>query len=154
MFPPLVFKLLFPLCLRARGGDWGSAMLNLTADSEIVVPKPKHTMLPVLVVLFLLSYGLMTMLIVEQGRTIDTQRFLIRQLFTDSTQLSAMKGADVQKQNQGKAHAHGQNSPAPAAPAAKSRTSHNTSKLQQIAPQKPPKAASDAADERRSLVTI
>jgi hypothetical protein len=129
-------------------------MLNLTADSEIVVPKAKHTMLPILVVLFLLSYGLMTMLIVEQGRTIDTQRFLIRQLFSDSTQLSAMKGAEGQKQNQAKAKTHTQSSPAPAAPAAKSKISRNASKLQQTAPLKPPKATSDTADERRSVVTI
>ena len=33
-------------------------------------------MLPVFVVLFLVSYGLMTLLVVEQGRTIDNQRSL------------------------------------------------------------------------------
>lgn len=49
--------------------------------------------LPVLTVLFLISYGLMTMLIVEQGRTIESQRALIRELFRDSTELSAIKKA-------------------------------------------------------------
>jgi len=49
--------------------------------------------LPVLTLLFLVSYGLMTMLIVEQGRTIESQRALIRELFRDSTELSATKKA-------------------------------------------------------------
>jgi hypothetical protein len=49
--------------------------------------------LPLLTVLFLISYGLMTMLIVEQGRTIESQRALIRELFRDSTELSAIKKA-------------------------------------------------------------
>jgi cytoskeletal protein RodZ len=55
-----------------------------------VAPK-KHGWLPVLVVLFLISYGLMTMLIVEQGRTIENQRTLIHELFKDASELSAAK---------------------------------------------------------------
>src|ERR1700758_2122550 len=51
----------------------------------------KRGWLPLLTVLFLISYGLMTMLIVEQGRTIQSQRSLIYELFGDSTQLSAIK---------------------------------------------------------------
>lgn len=47
--------------------------------------------LPVLTVLFLISYGLMTMLIVEQGSTIESQRALIRELFRDSSELTAAK---------------------------------------------------------------
>jgi hypothetical protein len=53
----------------------------------------KRGWLPLLTVLFLLSYGLMTMLIVEQGQTIESQRALIRELFRDSTELSAVKKA-------------------------------------------------------------
>ena len=53
----------------------------------------KRGWLPVLTLLFLVSYGLMTMLIVEQGRTIESQRALIRELFRDSTELSATKKA-------------------------------------------------------------
>jgi hypothetical protein len=49
----------------------------------------KNAWLPLLTVLFLISYGLMTMLIVEQGQTIESQRALIRELFRDSTELSA-----------------------------------------------------------------
>jgi hypothetical protein len=51
----------------------------------------KHVWLPLLTVLFLISYGLMTMLIVEQGSTIESQRALIRELFRDSTELTAAK---------------------------------------------------------------
>jgi hypothetical protein len=51
----------------------------------------KQGWLPLLIVLFLISYGLMTMLIVEQGQTIESQRALIRELFRDSTELSAVK---------------------------------------------------------------
>lgn len=51
----------------------------------------KHGWLPLLTVLFLISYGLMTMLIVEQGATIESQRALIKELFRDSTELSAAK---------------------------------------------------------------
>jgi len=46
-----------------------------------------------------ISYGLMTLLIVEQGTTIQSQRALIRELFSDSMQLSAMRGKAVRDQN-------------------------------------------------------
>jgi len=77
------------------------------------MPKPKTSLLPVLIVLFLISYGLMALLVVEQGRTIDSQRNLIRSLFDDSTQLTQMKGKAIQKQHaeaqaQAQAKAHSQ----------------------------------------------
>ena len=56
-------------------------------------PRRKLGWLPLLTVLFMISYGLMTMLIVEQGATIESQRALIRELFHDSTELSAIKKA-------------------------------------------------------------
>jgi len=68
---------------------------TLPTASSIEAPAPaaakKHGWLPLLTVLFLISYGLMTMLIVEQGQTIESQRALIRELFRDSTELSAVK---------------------------------------------------------------
>src|ERR1700745_1336178 len=51
----------------------------------------KRGWLPLLTVLFLISYGLMTMLIGEQGRTIESQSTLIFELFGDSKELSQMK---------------------------------------------------------------
>ena len=38
------------------------------------------------------SYALMTMLIVEQGHTIESKCALIRELLTDSKELSAAEG--------------------------------------------------------------
>ncbi len=114
------------------------------------MPKPKHTLLPVLVVLFLASYGLMTMLIVEQGKTIEVQRYLIGQLFTDSSQLNAMKSAALRRQAevQAKARALAQTPSSPAAQTDKK------GKIRHSAPQKPPKDTSDSSDVRRSLLTI
>jgi hypothetical protein len=49
-------------------------------------------MLPLLIILFLISYGLLTMLVVQQGKAIDSQRSLIHLLFKDNVHLSALKG--------------------------------------------------------------
>ncbi len=57
-------------------------------------------MLPILTALFLISYGLMTLLIVEQGSTIQSQRTLIRQLLGDSSELAAMKAKSIQQKAQ------------------------------------------------------
>ena len=62
-----------------------------SATDTPVAPAKKRTLLPLLTVLFVISYALMTMLIVEQGQTIESQRSLIRELFRDSTELSAAK---------------------------------------------------------------
>jgi hypothetical protein len=114
------------------------------------MPKPKHTLLPVLVVLFVVSYGLMTMLIVEQGKTIDVQRFLIGQLFTDSNQLNAMKTSAIRRQMDAQAKARGEAQ----TPSSQEGQPDKKGKLRHLAPQKPPKDTSDSSDVRRSLVTI
>jgi len=67
-----------------------SAVPTVSVIAGPAAPK-KTSWLPLLTVLFLISYGLMTMLIVEQGQTIESQRALIRELFRDSTELSATK---------------------------------------------------------------
>jgi hypothetical protein len=136
---------------------------NLTGDNA--VDKPKRTLLPVLTVLFLVSYGLLTTLVVEQGRTIDSQRNLIRMLFDDSIQLSSLKGKAVQKQ-QAEARAEAQRKAPPAqvtprdsqvqpqgTPQMESRNP-GTSKLRRPIPQKPPRGTSDEGDERRTLISI
>ncbi len=48
--------------------------------------------MPLLVILFIVSYGILTMLVFEQGQTIESQRSLIREMLKDSTQLAALKG--------------------------------------------------------------
>jgi hypothetical protein len=63
----------------------------VVSATEAPAASKKHGWLPLLTVLFLISYGLMTMLIVEQGQTIESQRALIRELFRDSSELSAVK---------------------------------------------------------------
>ncbi len=70
----------------AKGADRGAILTTLfRTDALPVVPaidapsaSRKRGWLPLLTILFLISYGLMTMLIVEQGRTIESQRALIR----------------------------------------------------------------------------
>jgi hypothetical protein len=124
-------------------------------------PKKKVSLLPALTVLFVISYGLMAMLIVEQGDTINSQRWLIKQLFSDSAELTALKGkaiqqqnaeAQTQAQNQSKTQAQTPSNQVPAPPQAKENT--NTNKARKVAPQHPPKPASDAADARRTVVSI
>ena len=122
-------------------------------------------MLPVLTILFLISYGLMTLLIVEQGNTIQSQRSLIQQLLGDSTELSAMKGKARQEEQAAfaqaqKAQTQAQTNPevqAPstqAAPAEKARTANKGGKVQRPEPERPPMPASDIADVRRGLKSI
>ena len=80
---------------------FGNAAITATipaspARSASSAETKKHNLLPVLVVLFLISYGLMTMLIVEQGRTIESQRALIHELFHDSQELAAVRSRTLQ----------------------------------------------------------
>jgi hypothetical protein len=119
-------------------------------------------MLPILTILFVISYGLMTLLIVEQGSTIQSQRTLIQQLLGDSTQLSAMKGKAVQQQQAQapKAQAEAQHNPAvrtpstQAAPSEKASSAANSGKTHRPMREKPPVPASDIADVRRTLLSI
>jgi len=52
--------------------------------------KRKLTALPLLVVLFVISYFLLTKLVIEQDKTIDSQRGLIHMLFKDNAYLSML----------------------------------------------------------------
>jgi ABC-type uncharacterized transport system involved in gliding motility auxiliary subunit len=144
-------------------------VVNPLADS--VAPR-KRGWLPLLTVLFLISYGLMTMLIVEQGATIESQRALIRELFRDSTELNAVK----MQMNQNAAAAAKNHAQAPAAKAPSTQhpaTNPSTQAPTRQAPssqavpqqraqkqnqkpqfQMPSKPASDLADQERSLITI
>jgi hypothetical protein len=54
--------------------------------------KTRSTLLPFLVILFIVSYAVLAMLVVEQGRTIESQRTLLREMLKDSTQLAQLKG--------------------------------------------------------------
>lgn len=133
-------------------------MTTLFGTPEVSLRR-KHTLLPVLTVLFLISYGLMTLLIVEQGNTIQSQRTLIQQLLGDSTELSAMKGKAALEHAQTPT-AETQADPtvqAPstqATPSPKTPAAHNGSEAKRQRPERPPVPASDIADSRRTLMSI
>jgi hypothetical protein len=96
-----------PMCLlcEARPGCPLNTLLGYTSVMPITVPKKKRSLLPVLTVLFLLSYGLMTMLIVEQGSVIQSQGNLIKLLLPDSRELWGIKGKAVVDQHAARAQA-------------------------------------------------
>jgi len=151
-----------------------------TLFGNTAVSIKKRSLLPLLTVLFLFSYGLMTLLIVEQGTTIQSQRALIRELFSDSMQLSAMKGKAVRDQNATDVQKHvqtearpsqtqantaqagsvqtpssqAQGQLAPSSQAAPQRAQSNARKAHKPRMQMPSRPDSDLADERRALVTI
>lgn len=129
----------------------------------------KHGWLPLLTVLFLISYGLMTMLIVEQGQTIESQRALIRELFRDSTELSAVKMKAHQQATQSLAAPQSSSSqtpltqtpltqnPSTQAPAKHAPFSQEQHRIQNQVKKPfpmPSRPASDVADAARSLITI
>jgi len=111
------------------------------SENSTPLTKRKNTMLPVLTVLFLIAYGIMTMLIVEQGNIIETQRLLIKQLFHDSVQLSALKGKESRRHEAGKAH------PKPYARQEAPRVRPRQNEPRVDSPQAP-------ADPQRSTITI
>ena len=112
-------------------------------------------------VLFVISYTLMVVLVIEQNSTITSQSWLIKQLLVDSKELSAMKGKAIQKQHadaqvQAQPQARSKNqsqTPSTQAPAQESARTEQ-GKLRSVHPQHPPKPASDAADVRRALIAI
>ena len=121
--------------------------------------------LPLLTVLFLISYGLMTMLIVEQGQTIESQRLLIRDLFRDSQELSAVKKAQQESAQSPSALTQAPSTQTPSShfPSAQASTPSSQAVPQnrtqnQAAKQKPfrmpSKPASDLVDDVRTLITI
>ena len=153
---------------RARGRGLGYILTTLFTSTEIKTaapidasaPRKKLGWLPLLTVLFCLSYGLMTMLIVEQGSTIESQRALIHELFRDSTELSANKFKA--KQDQIRSQASKAQTPqtqnpstqaqAPSSQAAPQHRAQNQKPKEQF--EVPSRPASDLNDARRALVRI
>jgi hypothetical protein len=142
------------------GNDFRSerTLVTLALNDAIVVPKKRKGMLPILIVLFLISYGLMSVLVVEQGRTIESQRGLIRDLFNDSTELSALKMKEVLREramadHAAKVRAQTAVQQSQVSPHDRARNK-NSVRSQTPALQKPPKPAADTADARRIPLTI
>jgi len=176
----MAFKLHFPLCA-VFGADRGPKLLSWTKDAAATdsltfqepTPKSKHSLLPALVVLFLVSYGLMSLLAVEQDRTIASQRWLITSLLGDSTELSSLKGKLIQKQyekTQAEAGAGSQaqtpsthepsvQDPSLQPPKAQDAPAGNSGsrtagKVRKGLPQRPPLGIADIVDGRRIVKTI
>lgn len=123
-------------------------------------PKKKRSLLPLLTVVFLASYALMTMLIVEQGGVIQQQRNLIQVLQTDSTELWAIKGKAV-VDKAGRDSAKKNANPGAQTPEANKKTQEpSTPGAQRTQTQAkphiqlPPVPASDMGDNRRVLITL
>ena len=69
----------------------GGGVMSQTVSSD--ARRSRKTLLPVLSVLFLIAWGMVTVLIVLQDRMIDAQRDLIHVLFKDNVRQVAMKSA-------------------------------------------------------------
>jgi len=104
----------------------------------------------------------MTMLIIEQGATIESQRALIRELFRDSTELTSMKlkaqqAAAAQQQAPTKKQDQNPSSqtqaPKKQAPSTQA-VPQNRAQKSQPQFQTPSRPASDISDVRRELITI
>jgi hypothetical protein len=117
--------------------------------------REKRNLLPHLIFLFVICWSMMTYLVLEQAKTIESQRNLIHTLFGDSIELTSMKGKEVQERNAARAKTM-------APPAAGSKQPSQDQKLN-TAPDnkmkkhsfpKPPQAASDTPDVRRALTII
>ena len=76
-----------PAVFRRALGIQMSATVRMEVRSNA-----KRIILPLLLVLFVISYSLLTTLVVRQSRTINSQRTLIHLLFKDNVHLSASRG--------------------------------------------------------------
>jgi len=167
----------FLRCPRLWAQDWGAIVMNIFESHAVSVgsiadpsaaPTKKQGWLPLLVVLFLISYALMTMLIVEQGQTIESQRTLIHELFRDSTELSAIKMNGRQKAGDAPStqvpaaqtpsqHLPSTQAPNRQAPSSQAGPQHrapNSAATQKPRFKLPSKPASDLVDDNRTLLTI
>jgi hypothetical protein len=84
---------LSPVKARSLRASLG-ANLTVIYSAESVAPRTTRptAILPLLVILFIVSYGILTMLVFEQGQTIESKRGLIHEMLRDSSQLAALKG--------------------------------------------------------------
>ena len=126
-------------------------------------PKTRGALLPLLIILFVVSYGILTLLVVEQGQTIEAQRSLLREMLKDSRQLATLK--DKMAHNiavpsrektavateQKEAVSGSTPNPAPKAPSKDAKHPEKSARIKKEAPEKP---AADLQDVRRSTRVI
>ena len=136
-------------------GAYGSENLTLVYSDECKAIQKSESkgMLPILIVLFVISYAILTLLVVEQGRVIESQRSLIREMLKDSTQLAALK--DKLARDDGKQIHKKTDLGAPAAGAKGSdRSAKRPGKSAHAMKALPEKPAADLEDVRRSTGVI
>lgn len=138
----------------------GTVTVIYTAQSEAPQKHTRGAMLPFLVVLFVISYSILTLLVIEQGRTIDVQRGLLREMLKDSTQLAVLKGKlareeAIRASEKAPARAEEKNSANAASPnatpKAPAKDKQPTKRTMKVVPEKP---AADLQDVRRSTRVI
>ena len=98
---------LSPVNARKVRASLGANLTVIYSNESVASQTTRPTaILPLLVILFIVSYGILTMLVFEQGQTIESQRGLIHEMLRDSSQLAALKGKlarDDGKQSQDQA---------------------------------------------------
>lgn len=138
----------------------GTLTVIYSGPSTEPSPKSRGVLLPLLVVLFVISYGILTLLVVEQGQTIEAQRSLLREMLKDSRQLATLKDKlahDVAAQSQDKAALAQQKEAvtgSTAAPKAPGKETKRPGKSAHITKEAPEKPAADLQDVRRSTRVI
>jgi hypothetical protein len=151
-------------CSFMKPGSFGARMgctLTVIYSAECVAANKTATrpaaMLPLLVILFIVSYGILTMLVFEQGQTIESQRILIREMLKDNSQLATLKGKlarDDSKRSDEKASVQADPKDADSgnpvagtkAPAKETKRPGKSTHAMKLAPGKP---AADLEDVRR-----
>jgi hypothetical protein len=146
--------------------------------SPAVAQKPRQTMLPLLVVLFLISYVLLTTLVVLQNRTMDSQSNLIHLLFKDNFALATKAGlhrVQAARLNQKAAATPSAQAPSTQTPSTQAQPNQALStqvpviqakpdvsakagqksrKVQKALPSRPPAEVTDPSDMRRVAFSI
>lgn len=155
-------------CSFRKPGGYGACLgetLTVIYSTECLAPNSRPTnrpvaMLPLLVILFIVSYGILTLLVFEQGKTIESQRGLIREMLKDSTQLAALKdkmARDDSKRAHEKASVPAEHKDADSNASAGTKRSDKETKPGKSThsmKEAPGKPASDLEDVRRSTRVI
>jgi hypothetical protein len=142
----------------------GNVTVIYSAECTKATSRPTGV-LPLLVILFIVSYGILTMLVFEQGQTIESQRSLIREMLKDSPQLAALKGklamhdgSQASSQNgaqaQQKTQAPGENKSADPGAKGIDKDTKRPGKAARSLKTVPGKPAADLEDVRRSTRVI
>jgi hypothetical protein len=142
--------------------SWGHTLTVIySAETPATKTKQSAAMLPLLVILFIVSYGILTLLVFEQGQTIESQRSLLRETLRDSSQLAALKERLARDDSKRKAALQPDHKDAAAdssVPTTGARTldkdTKKPSKSAHATKEIPSKPAADLEDVRRSTRVI